>query len=42
MTQEQVKKEMNFPEFYLKWTKTIGVLPWQHIVVFEKQSSAER
>ncbi len=36
MTVEQVKKEMAPPEFGLKWKKTIGVLPWQHIIVFEK------
>ena len=36
MTEEQVKKEASQPEFGLKWTKTIGVLPWQHIVLFEK------
>lgn len=36
MTEAQVKKEISLPEFGLKWTKTIGVLPWQHIVVFQK------
>jgi ubiquinone/menaquinone biosynthesis C-methylase UbiE len=36
MTEAQVKKEIAQPEFGLKWTKTIGVLPWQHIVLFEK------
>ena len=36
MTEAQVKKEVSQPEFGLKWTKTIGVLPWQHIVLFEK------
>ncbi len=36
MTEAQVKKEISQPEFGLKWTKTIGVLPWQHIVLFEK------
>ncbi len=36
MTEAQVKKEISQPEFRLKWTKTIGVLPWQHIVLFEK------
>ena len=30
--------EITLPEFGLKWSKTIGVLPWQHIVVFEKQA----
>ena len=38
MTEEQVKKEASHPEFGLKWTKTIGVLPWQHIVLFEKRA----
>ena len=37
MTEEQVKKEITLPEFGLKWSKTISVLPWQHIVVFEKK-----
>lgn len=37
MTEAQVKKEMSPPEFGLKWKETIGVLPWQHIIVFEKQ-----
>ena len=37
MTEAQVKKEITLPEFGLKWSKTIGVLPWQHIVVFVKQ-----
>ena len=38
MTEEQVKKEASQPEFGLKWSKTIGVLPWQHIVLFEKRA----
>ena len=38
MTEEQVKKEASHPEFGLKWTRTIGVLPWQHIVLFEKRA----
>lgn len=38
MTEAQVKKEMSPPEFGLKWKETIGVLPWQHIIVFEKQA----
>jgi hypothetical protein len=42
MTEAQVKKEISQPEFGLKWTKTIGVLPRQHIVLFEKQSPAAR
>lgn len=36
MTQAQVKKEIGQPAFRLKHKKTIGVLPQQHIVVFEK------
>lgn len=36
MTEAQVKKEINQPEFGLKWNKTIGILPQQHIVVFER------
>ncbi len=42
MMEEQVKKESSLPEFGLKWTKTIGVLPWQHIVLFEKLSKPDR
>jgi len=41
MTEKQVKLEMQPPEFHLKWTETIGVLPWQHIVVFTKQDPAD-
>ncbi len=37
MTEAQVKQEMSPPEFKLKWIETIGVLPWQHIIVFEKR-----
>lgn len=37
MTEAQVKQEISQPEFGLKWTQTIGALPWQHIIVFEKQ-----
>ncbi|MCH7987586.1 MAG: class I SAM-dependent methyltransferase [Planctomycetes bacterium] len=38
MTEAQVKKEITQPEFGLKWKETIGVLPRQHIVVFERVS----
>jgi precorrin-6B methylase 2 len=38
MTQAQVKKEIGQPEFALEWKKTIGVLPWQHIIIFERSS----
>ena len=41
MTEAQVKREMSYPEFRLKWKETIGVLPWQHIIVFEKQPAAD-
>jgi precorrin-6B methylase 2 len=41
MTQAQVKKEITQPEFGLKWKETIGVLPRQHIVVFERVSESE-
>lgn len=37
MTQKQAKKEVEQPEFKLKWTETIDVLPRQHIIVFTKQ-----
>ena len=36
MTEAQVKKEAAQPELHLKWKQTIGVLPLQHIVLFEK------
>jgi putative membrane-bound dehydrogenase-like protein len=36
MTEAQAKKELGVPELKLKWTETIGTLPWQHILVFEK------
>ncbi|HTI49828.1 MAG TPA: class I SAM-dependent methyltransferase, partial [Planctomycetaceae bacterium] len=42
MTEAQVKKEIGLPEFGLKWKETIGTLPWQHVIVFEKQKSGER
>lgn len=38
MTQAQVKKEMT--PHPLKFDETIGVLPWQHIIVFRKQAPA--
>ena len=40
MTQAQVKKELGLPEFGLKWKETIDVLPWQHIIVFERKGDA--
>jgi ubiquinone/menaquinone biosynthesis C-methylase UbiE len=36
MSVRQVQREMSPPELGLKWVETIGVLPWQHIIVFER------
>lgn len=36
MSEAQAKKEVSRPELNLKWKETIGVLPRQHILVFEK------
>ncbi|HEY0983347.1 class I SAM-dependent methyltransferase [Schlesneria sp.] len=36
MTEAQVKKEIGQPEFGLKWKETIGTLPRQHLIVFQK------
>ncbi len=36
MTEAQVKREAGQPEFGLRFERTIGVLPWQHIIVFER------
>jgi putative membrane-bound dehydrogenase-like protein len=41
MTEAQAKKELGLPELHLKWTETIGTLPWQHILVFEKQAEED-
>jgi putative membrane-bound dehydrogenase-like protein len=41
MTEAQAKKELGVPELHLKWTETIGTLPWQHIIVFEKQAEED-
>jgi ubiquinone/menaquinone biosynthesis C-methylase UbiE len=38
MTEAQVKRELSLPEFGLKWKETIGVLPWQHVIVFERRA----
>ncbi|MGQ0635426.1 MAG: class I SAM-dependent methyltransferase [Planctomycetaceae bacterium] len=38
MSEKQVQKEIGLPEFHLKWKETIGTLPWQHVIVFEKQA----
>jgi len=40
MSQVQVKKEMSHPEFGLRWKKTVGVLPRQHILMFERVAAA--
>jgi protein-L-isoaspartate O-methyltransferase len=34
MTEAQVRKEMSL--FPLKWKETIEVLPWQHIIIFQR------
>ena len=36
MTEKQVQKEME--PHGLRWVKTIGTLPWQHVIIFEKKS----
>lgn len=36
MSEKQVKREASQPEFGLKFVETIGVLPRQHIVIFQK------
>ena len=41
MTEAQVKKEASQKEFGLKFVETIGVLPWQHIVIFERPKKDE-
>jgi precorrin-6B methylase 2 len=39
MTQEQVKREAGHPEFELRFVETIGILPRQHVIVFERRST---
>lgn len=41
MTEAQVKREVEQPEFGLKWKETIGVLPRQHIIIFEKEAAKQ-
>jgi len=41
MTEKQVKREASQPEFGLRFVETIGVLPRQHIVIFQKPEQAE-
>jgi hypothetical protein len=39
MSEKQVRREMAVhPK--ARWAKTIDVLPWQHIIVFEKVEGA--
>ncbi|MEZ6132787.1 MAG: class I SAM-dependent methyltransferase [Planctomycetaceae bacterium] len=42
MSQAQARKEVEQPEFGLKWTETIDALPRQHILVFTKQANDRR
>ncbi|MFN9719803.1 MAG: class I SAM-dependent methyltransferase [Planctomycetota bacterium] len=37
MSQAQVRREAELPEFRLRWTETIHILPRQHVIVFTKQ-----
>lgn len=39
MSEKQVRKEMD--PHALRWVETIGVLPWQHIIVLEKKAGKE-
>lgn len=36
MTETQVKREAGVPELGLHYVKTIGILPWQHVIIFER------
>jgi hypothetical protein len=39
MSERQVKKEMAvFPN--MAWKETVGTLPWQHLIFFEKKAAA--
>lgn len=42
MSEKQVRREVERPEFGLTWKETIGVLPRQHIIVFERQAEPAR
>lgn len=42
MTEAQVRKEIGQPEFRLKYKKTVGTLPQQHIIIFERQPAQSR
>ncbi len=39
MSQKQAKTEVEQPEFNMKWTETIDVLPRQHIIIFTKSAA---
>lgn len=39
MSEAQAKKEVSRPDLNLKWKETIGILPRQHILVFEKTAA---
>ncbi|GIX04538.1 MAG: methyltransferase type 11 [Planctomycetaceae bacterium] len=41
MTEAQVKRELGLPEFGWKWKETLDILPWQHIIVFERVLAEE-
>lgn len=38
MTEAQVKREAGQAEFGLQWVETIEVLPWQHVIIFERRT----
>ena len=42
MSEAQVKKVASLPELGLRWKETIGILPRQHIVVFERPLAAAK
>jgi SAM-dependent methyltransferase len=37
MTEAQVKLEAGEPEFGLRYVETIEILPWQHVIIFERR-----
>ena len=41
MSSAQVKREIGQPEFGLKWKENIGILPRQHIIIYEKPLAAK-
>jgi len=41
MSQAQVRKEAEQPEFGLTWAETIHILPRQHVIVFQKSATAD-